>query len=53
MEKRNGTWTSQTRANDAGDIWSLARKILERDLDPETRKDVERIKRLARDLEDD
>jgi hypothetical protein len=49
MEKRNGVWTSQTRARDAGDIRSLASKIAERSDDSQIREWADRIKR---DLED-
>jgi hypothetical protein len=52
MEKRNGAWTSQTRAGDARDIRSLAEKIAQRTDDNQILEWAQRIKRLARDLED-
>lgn len=51
MEKRGGAWTSQTKADDARVIRRLAEAILDRDVDPDTRSDAQRITRLARDLE--
>jgi hypothetical protein len=53
MEERNGVWTSQTRKDDAGDIKSLARRISERTDDEQIAEWAERIRRLARDLEQD
>ncbi|WP_159448805.1 hypothetical protein [Demequina sp. NBRC 110053] len=52
MEKRNGVWTSQTREDDARDIASLARRIAESTDDPQVKEWAEKIRRLARDLED-
>lgn len=53
MEKRNGTWTSQTRSRDAGDIKRLAFEIEKLSDDPQIREKAQRIIRKARDLEND
>lgn len=51
MEKRNGVWTSATRASDAEDISRYAKKIYQRADDPEIQKLAKKIRRLADDLE--
>ena len=51
MELRNGTWTSQTKANDAQDIQKWARRIIQKTTDPEIERLAKRIKSAADDLE--
>jgi len=53
MEKRNGAWTSQTRADDARAIRRLAEEIELLSSEPEVRVRATNIRRLARDLEGD
>lgn len=52
MEPRNGAWTSQTKARDADDIASLARRIVTITNDQEIKNMAQKIVRLARDLTD-
>lgn len=51
MEKRNGVWSSQTKADDARDIQRWARKILTTSTDPEIQRLAKKIKSAADDLE--
>ncbi|MFG2447535.1 hypothetical protein ACGFQG_32115 [Nocardia fluminea] len=53
MEKRNGVWSSQSKASDADDIQRWARKILNATTDPEIERLAKKIKRAAEDLERD
>ena len=53
MDMRNGTWTSQTKARDAQDIQSWARKIIEMTTDPEIERLARKIKSTAGNLERD
>jgi hypothetical protein len=47
MEKRGGTYTSQTKKRDAEEIASLARKIMDQTDDPQIEEWARKIRRAA------